>query len=120
MANHDVYLSYYQVMSLMYAIDEFRKNNQYFSDGIAEKFQNYVVDRTFEISMYPSIILKIKPSLSKYMLSQSMVEYLIRLTGVNIFDKDTLEKYTVLVKEFEHNLEKESLSKLSDSSSPKK
>lgn len=113
------YLSYYQVMSLMYAIDKLRKSNQYFSDGISENFEKYVIDRTSEIAMCSSLKLKIKPNLSKYVLSKSMVEYLIRLTGVNIFDKDTLEEYIILVKEFEHNLEKETLNVLSNNGSPK-
>lgn len=55
------YLSYYQVMSLMYAIDQIRKSNQYFSSGISEEFEEYVVKRASEIAMCSPIKLKLNP-----------------------------------------------------------
>lgn len=114
MEDNFYYLGYYQVMSLMYAIDQLKKSNQSFSDEILENFEKYVVNRTSEIATYSPIKLKIKPSASKYAVSKSVIEYLIRLTGVNIFDKNILKKYTQLVKEFEHNLEIEALNGLLD------
>lgn len=115
-----MYLSYYQVMSLMEAIDQLRKSNQYFSSGIADNFEKYVIDRTGEIVMCSPIKLKLIPSASKYIVSKSMVAYLIRLTGVDIFDKKVLKEYTRLVKEFEHELETKNLNSLLEDNSQKR
>ncbi len=114
------YLSYYQVMSLMYAIAQFRKRNPYFSDEITNTFEKYVVNRTYEISMCSSIKSKFKFDANKYIVSKSMIEYLIRLTDVNILDKTVLKKYIKLVKEFEHNLEVKALNGLLENEEHKK
>ena len=95
-----VYLNYYQVMSLALAIDEIRKNDPYFSDNTVENFESIVLNRTIKLSYLP-IQIKICPN---YVFLRSMIDYLVKFTEVDIFDKKVLKKHKVLVKEFNQNL----------------
>lgn len=96
-----VYLSYYQVMLFMYRIDEFRKENPNFNDGIAASFEDYMIFRAGEIDSQRPIILKIFPDTGKYILSESMFKYLLALTGVDPFDEPTMKKYIPLIQKVE-------------------
>lgn len=109
MLNKDfIDLSYYQVMSLMYVIDKFKKDDNKFCDGISKQFESYVIKRTEVISRYSLI----KRSSSKYTISMSMLRYLTNLTGIDVLDKTTLKKYTLLVKEFERDLMNRTMAQL--------
>ena len=101
MKNDVEYLSHSQVMTLLCAIGQIRKSNPYFSCGITDNFEKYVLDRAAEIAMCSPVKLKLKPSASKYIVPKSMVTYLIRLTGTDIFDSKVLAEYAVLVNEAE-------------------
>lgn len=100
-----LYLTYYQVMSFMYRIDEMQKENPCFNDGIAASFSDYVINRAGEIVMtYPQIKLKIMPNADKYKVSKSMVTYLTRLTGIDVLDKETVNRYIPLIQEVERRV----------------
>lgn len=102
MDNNFLYLTYYQVMSFMYRLDEMQKENPDFNDGFAKSFSEYVINRACEIAMtYPQIKFKIVPGSNKYKVAKSMVEYLTNLTGINVFDKETLNRYIPLIKDVE-------------------
>ncbi len=99
-----ILLTYYQVIAFMYRIDEMRKENQFFNDGISQEFEYYVIQRTEEIvSTYPQLKLKIFYGADKYKISKSMFDYLNRLTGINPLDEETIKKYIPLIQEVEDN-----------------
>ena len=102
MEQNFIYLTYYQAMAFMFGIDEIRKNNPYFNDNIAKSYEEYVVERAGEIvTTYPQIKLKISPNASKYKISKSLFDYLTRLTSIDVYDKETIEKYTIMTKALE-------------------
>ena len=37
----------------------------------------------------------------KYKISKSLFNYLTRLTSIDVYDKETIEKYTIMTKELE-------------------
>lgn len=97
-----IYLTYYQVMAFLFEIDKIRKSNPCFNDDIAKSYEEYVVKRTAEImTTYPQIKLKIFPNASKYVISKKIFDYLTRLTSIDVYDKETIEKYTIMTKELE-------------------
>lgn len=105
-------LTYYQVMAFLLKINEFKENNPYFNDSFANSFSHYVLIRTFEIATKtPAIQLKLFPNLKKYKISKSLYNYLTNLTSINVFDKNTMMKYNVLIKEFENETEKQNVKK---------
>jgi len=80
------YINYYQGMALFKAIEEFKKKNQYFNDGIARSFEIEFLSQTEEKAL--------KPIQSKnYKFSKSMIDYLIRLTSINIYDKKYMKYF---------------------------
>lgn len=95
-----IYLNYYQVMSLALAIDEIRRNDSHFSDTLVEDFESIALKRTIELSYFP-IKIKIYPN---YVFLRSMIDYLVELTKVDIFDKKLSKEHKVLVKKFEQSL----------------
>ena len=96
------YLDYIQVMIFMYKIDELRKLNPYFNDPISSSFEKYVVERAGQIvTTYPQIKLKIFPNSNKYRISKSMFSYLANLTGIDVFDKSTINEYIPIIKKAE-------------------
>lgn len=100
MEEDNYYLSYYQIMSLMMKIGEMRKKNEYFKDPLAEEFEMYCVKRVSEIAMLPGIVQKISPY-NKYIINKSMIDYLSRLTGINVFDKKFIKEQKPVIKAFE-------------------
>jgi len=107
-----VYLTYYQAMAFMFRIDEIRKNNQYFNDHIAMEYENYVVKRTGEIiTTYPQIKLKAFPNANKYKISKSLFNYLTKLTEIDVYNKEIIDKYTIMTKELENKHVKNSTNK---------
>lgn len=107
MKNDSVYLTYYQVASYLHALQDLKDNNPYFKDGISEKFENYVLQRTKEItllSLSSPLKLKLSPNAGKYEVSKSMLGYLTRLTGVDVMDESVLQDYTERIKAKEEEL----------------
>lgn len=99
---NSVTLTYLQTMIFSYRIEEMKKENPFFSDGIANQYQEYVINRSGEIACtYPQFLLKLKPNGDKYIISQSMFDYLSHLTGVNPCDKKIMEFYKPIIKEVE-------------------
>lgn len=102
MKENFIYLTYYQAMAFMFRINEIKKNNPYFNDEIAKSYEEYVVNRAGEIvTTYPQIKLKIFPNASKYKISKSLFNYLTRLTSIDVYDKATIKKYTIMTNELE-------------------
>ena len=100
-----VYLTYHQVMVLLYRIEELKKGSPYFNDEIANSFVNLALTKAKEIALSSSIKLKLIPNANKTKLSKSLLNYMINLTGTDIFDEDTLEKYIPIIKEVESTAE---------------
>ena len=105
-----VYLSYYQVMSIMYLLREIQEENPEFNNDAIESFTQYVIERTSEIeSIYPTILRKIVSKADKYKIEKDLYYYLSAVTGIDVQDRKTLKEYTKLVKEFEENLIQENV-----------
>lgn len=102
METNYIYLTYLQVMVFMHKLDEMKKENPYFSDGLAAEFENYVLKRSQEMLFtHPQIKLKIVPNANKFKISESRFNYLVRLTKVNPLDREVLNEYKPLIKEAE-------------------
>lgn len=100
MDNNFVYLTYYQAMAFMHKLEDMKKENSYFKDALADQYSNYVVQRTAEIAMaYPQIKLKVFPNADKYKISRSLLDYLTSLTGIDVFDPETMEYYKEIITE---------------------
>ncbi len=107
MENGYVYLTYYQTMIFLHRLEEMKKANQYFSDAIAEEFENYTIARAKEILFtHPQIKLKLVPKANKYVISESMFNYLSRLTEVNPLDKEVMKAYKPILKQAEADAQK--------------
>ena len=97
---NEVTLTYLQTMIFSYRIEEMKNENPFFFDGIAKQYQEYVINRSSEIvCTYPQFLLKLKPNGDKYVISQSMFDYLSHLTGVNPCDKKVMKFYKPIIKE---------------------
>lgn len=108
METNYIYLTYLQVMVFIHRLEEVKKENQYFSDGISQEFENYVLKRTQEMLFtHPQIKLKIVPNANKFKISESRFNYLVRLTGVNPLDREVLKEYKPIIK----NAEQQAISK---------
>lgn len=84
-------LNYMQVMMYMHKIDEIRKNDPFFDETIVEIFESYVVDRTAEIAIDS---IGFNPFADKkYCISNSLIEYLNCITGVDVFDKKEVKEF---------------------------
>lgn len=102
MEENFIYLTYYQAMALVMRVDDIIRNNPDFNDERAKSFQKYVFMRTGEImTTYPKIKLKLFPNASKYKISKDLFDYLTRLTSIDVYDKKTIQKYTIIIKELE-------------------
>jgi hypothetical protein len=85
----------------MDCLEKIKKDNPFFKDNISLSFENYVIERSIEISGYSEIRLKLFPYASRYIISKSMFTYLSSLTKVNPLDEDIMKKYEPLIREVE-------------------
>ena len=95
-------LKYIQVMAIMYGLNKIRNNNPQFSDEIAISFENQAIERTTQIA-----INKFKHKIfnnDNYYFSKAQIDYLISLTNINIFSKDDIVYYKLLIEEKEKNI----------------
>ena len=98
-----VYLTYYQVMIFLLKIDEMKKNNPHFKDSLANSFGDFVLKRTIQIAFTkPLAKLNLFSNSSNYKISRSLFNYLTNLTSMDVFDKETLNKYTDIVNKLEN------------------
>lgn len=98
----EVALNFLQAMIFSQRTEEMKNENPYFSGGIANQCQQYVVNRAGEIACtYPQILLKLRPNGDKYVISESMFQYLSHLTGVNPCDKKVIELYKPIIQKVE-------------------
>lgn len=109
MKNDVVYLTIHQGFALVAKIKEL-KDNPYFKDQIAESFIEEVYKKATEItvnSLYfrTNLLQKIKKNGDKIEFSRSKFEYITRLTGINVFDEEFMNKYISKLKEVESTLD---------------
>ena len=75
-------LNYTQVMMLMHRIEKMKNANLYLdNDQIVSSFISYVTDRTYGRGIY------IKEKNNEYEVPRVMIDYLVKLTGADIFDE---------------------------------
>ena len=95
MDKNTIYLSYYEIMILLYEFEEYRTEENNYIALLVEQFYDYFLEQIetnakrgmlFNI---PDIVLK---NLKIYSISNSLYEILINLTGLNLQDKK-LKKY---------------------------
>lgn len=113
-----IYLTYYQVIILMLRLKELRDENPYFSDEIANGFEDYARKRGQEILFTHPIKLRINPNASKYKVSKSLLEYLTRLTSIDVLKKNSLTRYIEKLKNENDNSNQNH--ELSEETSPQK
>lgn len=115
MKNESVYLTYLQVMIILHRLDEMHKDNQYFNDEISNSFKRYVLERSKEMALMPEFKLKILPGANKYVVSASMFNYLVRLTGIDPFEKSVQKEYKPLIEEVEQEARRKMANRPSES-----
>lgn len=101
-----VYLSYSQVCILILKINEIKNMNPNRNYVIVNSFINYVQNRSVEIYLTPKILFKIDKYADKYKISKTLLEYLIKFTKIDLYDKQTYNSYLKII----NNLELELLS----------
>lgn len=102
--NTNVYLNYYQVMMFVLRFQKMREENPYFKSGLVSQFEDYVLIRTIELSRM-SKLQSVKESFPKpYVISNSLYEFLKRLSGIDVFDLKSYLKYKKEVKEYERHV----------------
>lgn len=104
MQKNVVGLSYYQVMAFLFSIDEMREKNPYFHDNIVSTFESYVVLRASELSEYPAFMTKWVKSTRQFTISTSLLDYLGRLTSIDVFDGHFMKNFTRECIEKEKNI----------------
>lgn len=103
MKSRFVYLTYIETMIFMHSLEQIHNENQYFNDGLANEFKRYVLERSKEIALTPEIKLKLMPNSRKYEISESLFNYLVRLTGINPYDKKVQEDFKPVLEQVEAN-----------------
>ena len=107
MDNSKVYLSYYEVMILLYEFEECRNEEDNYITLLIEQFYNYFLEQIeFNTSRgvqfnIPDIVLK---NLKIYAMSVSLYELLLKLTGVNFKDKRLRKYYKNYIRSYERFL----------------
>lgn len=110
-----VYITINQGYALAAGIEKL-KENQYFNDGIAEQFIEELNEQAIEITVdslniKTNLLQKLKRNGDKVKVSKSKLAYIMRLTGVDIFDEETMRQHMAKVSEVEFMIQ-ESKSKL--------
>lgn len=105
MSDDFVYLTIHQGFALASGIEECKKN-PYFKDAIAETFVEEVLKRSTEITVNTlaggtNILQKIKKNGTKIKISRSKFEYVTRLTGIDVFDEETMNEHMSKLNEVE-------------------
>ena len=96
----DVILTYIQMRIFLMRIDEIRKANPYFNDPIVLSFETSAINTTAEIALHNlPIKFKIFERPYKYEISRSLFNYLTNLTGIDVFDKETIKEYQSVMEE---------------------
>lgn len=99
-----VYLSYYDVMILMFEFEEVRQENQDFVGLLVEQFNNYFIEQvSFNVARgmqfkIPDIVLK---NLKIYPMAISLYNMLVKLTGVDLEDKKLRKYYKNYINSYE-------------------
>lgn len=107
MDNSKVYLSYYEVMILLYEFEECRNEEDNYITLLIEQFYNYFLEQIeFNTSRgvqfnIPDIVLK---NLKIYAMSVSLYELLLKLTGINFKDKRLRKYYKNYIRSYERFL----------------
>ena len=114
MKNDFVYLTIHQAFVLTSRIKELKKN-PYFNDPISESFVKEVYKKSAEITannlcIGTNLLQRIKKNGDKIEVSKSKFEYITRLTKIDVFDEEFMNKYLSRLNETETIL---------DSSKPK-
>ena len=94
-------LTYYQVMIFLYRLDQIRKSDPNFNDEIISEFEDYVIQKTTEISDISPLKIRFKPDLGKYPIANDLFDYLCKITDINPLDKNTYNYYIPYIKEKE-------------------
>lgn len=109
----NVYLSYYQMLSLLLEVEEVKKNYPDFDEELFKNISDYFAERTYEISLvYPKILLKFIPNGDKYIVSRDVFDYLSLVAKINVFDHKTLRTHTKKAKEFEKSISADYVAKM--------
>ena len=94
------YLNYNQIQIMLYKLNEIKKDFPYYNDGVVSSFEDYVVDRTNEIAKNNlNAVSKMFPNINKYVIKNSMFDYITRLIGINVLDENIVNEYTPIVNE---------------------
>ncbi len=86
------YLNHWQVLTLIHAIEEIKKNNPYFQDTVSDEFVKNCFEEATRIAITPTIKLKLIPKANKVKVSESMFKYVTALTGIDVFDKKKMKE----------------------------
>ena len=107
MDNDKIKLNYYQVMAFAFRINDLEKENANFDKEKVTAFFDIVMNKIIEVniedSFLPNFVLK---RIKLYTISTALYQYLIQITGIDINDKEVMEKYYGLVNLYnEHALQ---------------
>lgn len=113
MDNDFVYLSSHQGFALVDKISEL-KENPYFRDELAESFIKEVYTRATEITVNSlntgtNILSKLRKNGNKIKISKSKFEYITRLTGIDVFDEETINQFISKVNKANPEIEQTNL-----------
>ena len=97
MNNNFVYLTIEQGFALISQIEELKKN-PYFKSDIADDFANEVKERAIEITVNTlnaktNLLQKLSKNGDKIKISKSKFEFVTRLTGIDVFDEETMKQH---------------------------
>lgn len=95
-----VKLNYYEVMTLWLKVSELISIDNYYDEELINKFLDYVNVRTMEIDVEFSLLMLPKSLCLKrklYRINLDVINYLINITRINIFDKEVIDKYSKII-----------------------
>ena len=105
MKNDFVYLTIHQGFALTSEIEELKKN-PYFRDALAEDFLKEVSEQAINITVNSldirtNLLQKFNKNGNKIKISKSKFEYVTRLTGIDVFNEQFMNKHISELNEVE-------------------
>ena len=100
--NDYIWLNQDQALCFMHGIQLIRDKNPYFNDPIAIEYEKFCLERAEEIAGHYFTFSEIKlllPHAKDFKISKSLFDYLTRLTGMDVFNKDYVSKIAKIIAE---------------------